>query len=80
MDVSMGFLLIGGVIFLVIVIGAIVLIGLLASGTHSSSPVAAPGAGETPLQILDRRFASGGINAEEYKRARDLLTGGGPKT
>ena len=80
MDVSMGFLLIGGGIVLVIVIGAIVLIGLLASRTHSSSPVAARAAGETPLQILDRRLASGEINAEEYKRARDLLTGSGPTT
>jgi uncharacterized membrane protein len=35
---------------------------------------------ETPLQLLDRRFAAGEIDAEEYKRARDLLTGGGPKT
>lgn len=32
---------------------------------------------ETPRQILDRRFAAGEIDAEEYKRSRDLLGGGG---
>jgi putative membrane protein len=36
-----------------------------------------PVIGETPLQILDRRFAAGEINADEYKRSRDLLSGGG---
>ena len=29
---------------------------------------------ETPREILDRRFASGEINAEEYQRAKELLT------
>ena len=28
---------------------------------------------ETPLDILQRRFAAGEINAEEYQKARDLL-------
>lgn len=30
---------------------------------------------ETPQEILDRRFASGEIDAEEYTRARDHLAG-----
>ena len=60
---------------------AVVLIGvvLLLAGVFRSrpfSPATAPPIGETPLQILDRRFASGEINAEDYKRARDLLSGG----
>ena len=38
---------------------------------------APPPARETPLEILARRFASGEITAEEYRRARDLLGGGG---
>jgi len=29
---------------------------------------------ETPRAILDRRFANGEINAEEYQRAKELLT------
>ena len=32
---------------------------------------------ETPREILDRRFASGDIDAEAYTRARDQLTGTG---
>lgn len=51
-------------------------------GAPPVHPGAAPSqAGrETPLEILARRFASGEITAEEYKRARDLLGGGGPTT
>jgi putative membrane protein len=29
---------------------------------------------ETPREILDRRFANGEINAEEYQQAKELLT------
>lgn len=31
---------------------------------------------ESPQEILDRRFASGEIDAEAYDRARDRLAGG----
>ena len=74
-----GFMFIGS-IFAVLVVGAIAVVAFLVLRTQSPSPATHPASGETPLQILDRRFASGAINAEEYKRARDLLTGGGPKT
>jgi putative membrane protein len=30
---------------------------------------------ETPQEILDRRFAAGEIDADEYTRARDTLAG-----
>lgn len=30
---------------------------------------------ETPRQVLDRRFASGEIDAEAYKQARSLIEG-----
>ena len=33
---------------------------------------------ETPQQILDRRFARGEINAEEYRQARAHLAGPEP--
>jgi putative membrane protein len=36
---------------------------------------------ETPLEILDRRFAEGAISAEEYHERRAVMTsrrGGGP--
>lgn len=64
-----------GVVFVVLVIGAIVIVALLASGTRSASPTPHPAFGETPQQILDRRFAAGEITAEDYQKARDLLRG-----
>lgn len=66
-----------GVIFIVVVLGAIALVAFLVSRNQSPVPATFPGTRETPLQILDRRFAAGEIDADEYKRARDLLTGGG---
>ena len=69
-----------GVIFVLMVLGAIAVVAFLVMRTQSPSPVTFPAMHETPIQILDRRFAAGEIDAEEYKRARDLLSGGGPKT
>lgn len=54
----------------------IVLLGLLAWAVIALLP-AARGTGkrpEDPLEILDRRFARGEIDAEQYRRARDELT------
>ena len=62
-----------GVIFVLLVMGAIAVVAFLVLRTQSPSPVTFPAMRETPLQILDRRLASGEIDAEEYKRARDLL-------
>ena len=71
-----GFMFVG-TIFAVLVVGAIAVVAFLVLRTQAPSPTTHLAAGETPLQILDRRFASGEINAEEYKRARDVLGGGG---
>jgi len=39
-------------------------------------PPPAPAQGPlSPMDILQRRFASGEINADEYQKARDLLKG-----
>ncbi len=44
----------------------------------SGPPPPPPGSpSEAPLDILARRFAKGEITAEEYQKARDLLSGGG---
>jgi uncharacterized membrane protein len=32
---------------------------------------------ETPLEILDRRFAEGEISEEDYRARREVLTGRG---
>jgi Short C-terminal domain len=46
--------------------------------SHVSPPLAvgpaAPAQRETPLDILARRFASGDITADEYEKAKKLLT------
>ena len=69
-----------GAIFILVVLGAIALIVFLAVRNRAAVPTTFPASQETPLEILDRRFAAGEISADEYKRARDLLRGGGPKT
>jgi putative membrane protein len=48
--------------------------------TQRPSDQAAPGPWrETPQEILDRRFASGEIDADAYSRARDQLAGRQPR-
>jgi uncharacterized membrane protein len=64
-------------IFVLLIMGAIALVAFLVMRQQPAVPVAFPGARETPLQILDRRFASGEITAEDYKKGRDILNGGG---
>jgi putative membrane protein len=78
--IAVHFLWIVGVIFVVLVLGGVAVVAFLLMRTQSPSPVTFPAMRETPLQILDRRLAAGEIDADEYKRARDLLTGAGPKT
>lgn len=68
-----------GAICVVIVLGAIALVAFLVMRTQPPSPVTFPAMRETPLLLLDRRLAAGEISAEDYKKARDLLSGGGSK-
>jgi putative membrane protein len=60
----------------------IVLIGLIVWAvirlTQRPSNQAGAPRQETPWEILDRRFASGEIDAETYRRARDTLAGKRP--
>lgn len=77
------FLLFGFFVVVAVVVAVIVL--AVHATTRPAYPIGAPPtqigapppARETPLEILARRFASGEINAEEYRRARDLREGGG---
>ena len=65
-----------GAIAVLLVLGVIALVAFLVMRTQSpAAPVAFAATRETPLQILDRRFAAGEVTAEDYKKARDLLTG-----
>ena len=71
----MAVMMVGMVVFWAAVIfGAAWLI----RGATRSGP--GPGEGpltrETPLEILERRFAEGAISAEDYRARRDVLVGG----
>jgi uncharacterized membrane protein len=67
-----------GPVVVVFVLAVIALVAFMIMRTQSpAAPVAFPAMRETPLQILDRRLAAGEISADDYKRARDLLSGSG---
>jgi len=55
-------------------------VGLIAMGIWTVARLSRSGAAqsssvESPRQILDRRFASGEIDAEQYAQARHVLEG-----
>ena len=62
--------MIGMVLFWAVVV--VVIVGL-ARGAPTSSPPAARR--ETPLEILDHRFAEGDLSADEYYERRAFITG-----
>ena len=70
---------IGAVIILVMICGVVAVVAYWVASNQPPDPVTFPAMRETPLQILDRRFAAGEVSADDYKKARDLLTGGSPK-
>ena len=53
-----------------VIIGGIALlvVGLARQGTQAA------GRGETPLEILSRRYASGEIDRDEFERMKELLS------
>ncbi|HET7466108.1 MAG TPA: SHOCT domain-containing protein [Candidatus Dormibacteraeota bacterium] len=61
---------------IVLVVWAVTRAGRVMPATQYGPPPAPPR--EAPIDILQRRFASGEINAEEYEKARDLLKGDSP--
>lgn len=70
------FALLGGLAWLAIVAGVVVLV-IWAVRTFPANRLmhATPAAVESPLDTLARRFAVGEITAEEFERSRDLLRG-----
>jgi uncharacterized membrane protein len=74
------FAILGGLAWLAIVAGIVVLvIWAVRSFPANRLTRATPAAVESPLDTLARRFALGEITAEEYERSRDLLRGESPK-
>jgi uncharacterized membrane protein len=68
-----------GLFFMLAVLAGVAILVAWAVSSRPASATASPSMPGTPLEILDRRFAAGEIGADEYKRARDLLGGGGAK-
>ena len=66
-------------IFLPMIMAGLALLVILAMRSRPLSPATHARMSEAPREILDRRFAAGEIGADEYKRSRDLLSGGGTK-
>ena len=75
------FAVLGGLAWLAIVAGIVLLIIWAVRAVPGSTLMrtTAPATAESPLDMLARRFASGEISAEEYERSRDLLRGETPK-
>lgn len=65
----------GGAAILMTVLMALLVVIAAAAVWRWRPEGARPGAGETPLDALSRRFASGEIDADEYRRRRDALGG-----
>lgn len=62
---------IGMVAFWALIIFGVV--WLVRGGASSSSPASPPAAPESPLEILDRRLASGELTVEEYRERREAM-------
>ena len=79
MAVNAGFMFIGAIFWLMILSGLALLVVWVVR-SRPPSPTTHPPMAATPLDILARRFAAGEIDADEYKKSRDLLRGGDKKT
>jgi putative membrane protein len=64
-----------GMLFMVLVWGALIALGVWAVVRTTRANPVGPTSAESPRQILDRRFASGEIDAEQYAAARRVLEG-----
>ena len=83
MAVGMGIFWIAGIVLVVWLVREYA--GRRAVQSAAATPVAgttynqqAPSVAETPIQILERRYASGELDRDEFLRRRDDLTGPPP--
>jgi len=67
-------MMVGMVVFWgLIIVGAVWIVREIAGGRERRA------AGETPVALLDRRFAAGEISVEEYRERRAALVGEPPE-
>jgi putative membrane protein len=57
-----------------VIFGVVWLIRGATQGTHTSEP---PPRNESPIEILERRFAEGEMSEEDYRARREVLAGRG---
>jgi uncharacterized membrane protein len=78
-DIGMGWWIIG-VPFMLLMMGAMMWMMIRGMGGGSSTDSSAAGedspTDESPLEILERRFAEGAISIEEYRARREALVNG----
>jgi putative membrane protein len=65
-------------IWMVLFWGAVIF-GVVWLGRGGTAGWTRPDRRETPLEILDRRFAEGAISADEYHERRDVMTARGAR-
>lgn len=63
-----------GILMMLLIWGGLIALGIWTVTRLTRSSPTTPQV-ETPRQILDRRFAAGEINAEEYAQTRHILEG-----
>lgn len=75
-DVGMGWWIVG-VPFMLLMMGGMMWMMMRGMGGGSSSvPSESPSTTESPVEILERRFAEGAISVEEYRTRREALVDG----
>ena len=74
-DIGAGWLIVG-VPLMLLMMGGMMWMMMRGMGGGSSAPSERPGTTETPVEILERRFAEGAISIEEYRARREALVNG----
>ena len=74
-DVGTGWWIIG-VPFMLLMMGGMMWMMMRGMGGSSSPPSESSGSTESPVDILERRFAEGEISIEEYRARREALLDG----
>ena len=78
-DIGVGWLIVMAPMMLLMMGGMMwMMMRGMSGGSSPDSSVSAPSSGptESPVEILERRFAEGEISIEEYRERREALVGG----